>query len=98
MGPQNVPTDDEPAPVEQELVFSVGNMTCGGGGPFVRNLAESQLSGQKTPSSSFTTNKVQVDWRAGIMSIYGTQPTDYISGGDCGILGEAGVAVEMEEV
>mmetsp|Transcript_19275 Transcript_19275/g.41182 ORF Transcript_19275/g.41182 Transcript_19275/m.41182 type:complete len:243 (+) Transcript_19275:109-837(+) len=75
---QTVPSDNKPTTVEQELVFSVDNMTCGGCGSFVRNLAESNLAGQQKSSSSFTLNKVQVDWRAGVMSIYGTHLTDFV--------------------
>ncbi|KAL7535479.1 hypothetical protein ACHAWF_005181 [Thalassiosira exigua] len=71
-------SDAGPAPAEQELVFTVDKMTCGGCGSHVRNLAEANLSGQKTPSSAFTVSKVQVDWRAGVMSIYGTRLTDSI--------------------
>eukprot|EP00579_Thalassiosira_antarctica_P033316 CAMPEP_0201999900 /NCGR_PEP_ID=MMETSP0905-20130828/6335_1 /ASSEMBLY_ACC=CAM_ASM_000554 /TAXON_ID=420261 /ORGANISM="Thalassiosira antarctica, Strain CCMP982" /LENGTH=237 /DNA_ID=CAMNT_0048556209 /DNA_START=8 /DNA_END=721 /DNA_ORIENTATION=+ len=77
--PQTVhTTDDKPTTIDQELIFSVDNMTCGGCGSHVRDLAESNLAGQQKSSSSFTINKVQVDWRAGVMSIYGTHLTDSV--------------------
>lgn len=65
--------------IQQELVFSVDKMTCGGCGGHVRNLVESALSSQqKSSASSFAFDKVQVDWRAGVMSIYGTGLTDAV--------------------
>lgn len=65
--------------IQQELVFTVDNMTCGGCGGHVRNLVESALSSQqKSSPSSFAFDKVQVDWRAGVMSIYGTGLTDAV--------------------
>jgi len=77
--PENVSTKDKPAAVEQELVFSVDNMTCGGCGSHVRNVAESNLAvQQRSPPIPFTVNKVQVDWRAGVMSIYGTDLKDSV--------------------
>mmetsp|Transcript_9729 Transcript_9729/g.21051 ORF Transcript_9729/g.21051 Transcript_9729/m.21051 type:complete len:240 (-) Transcript_9729:186-905(-) len=76
-----LPAEDKPTAVEQELVFSVDNMTCGGCGSHVRNLAESNLNGQEGASSSFTVNKVQVDWRAGVMSVYGTHVRDFVDRG-----------------
>ena len=56
----------------QELVFSVDNMTCGGCGSHVRNLVEANLNKQQhLQASSMTIDKVIVDWRAGVLSVYG---------------------------
>jgi copper chaperone CopZ len=56
----------------QELAFSVDNMTCGGCGSHVRNLVEANLNKQQqSSSSSMTIDKVTVDWRSGVISIYG---------------------------
>eukprot|EP00986_Skeletonema_menzelii_P013051 scaffold7396_cov127-Skeletonema_menzelii.AAC.14 len=60
----------------QELVFSVDNMTCGGCCSHVRNLVEANLNKQQqlqasSSSMTMTIDKVAVDWRAGVLSIYG---------------------------
>lgn len=73
--------DEEPAAtvIHQELRFTVDNMTCGGCGSHVRNLVESTLTGQqRTSPNSFTIDNVQINWRAGVMSIYGTHLTDFV--------------------
>ena len=66
----------------QELVFSVDNMTCGGCGSHVRNLVESNLNQQQQQqqqvSSTMTIDKVAVDWRAGILSIYGGNLNEFV--------------------
>jgi hypothetical protein len=67
----------------QELVFSVDNMTCGGCGSHVRNLVESNLNQQQQQQqqrqgSSMTIDKVAVDWRAGILSIYGRNLNEFV--------------------
>jgi len=67
--------------VQQELVFSVEKMTCGGCGSHVRNLAEADLAMQqkKLPADTgVTIDKVQVDWRAGVMSVHGMNVVDYV--------------------
>eukprot|EP00578_Thalassiosira_sp_NH16_P031581 CAMPEP_0181079352 /NCGR_PEP_ID=MMETSP1071-20121207/1985_1 /TAXON_ID=35127 /ORGANISM="Thalassiosira sp., Strain NH16" /LENGTH=261 /DNA_ID=CAMNT_0023160751 /DNA_START=47 /DNA_END=832 /DNA_ORIENTATION=+ len=88
-------TDDNPQPAAplQELVFTVEKMTCGGCGSHVRNLAESTLRTQQKrtdPTPSFTIKNVEVDWRAGVMSIYGTHLTD-------GLLDRDGIANVLKE-
>lgn len=65
----------------QELVFSVDNMTCGGCGSHVRNLVESNLNQQQQQQqkvSSMTIDKVAVDWRAGVLSIYGGNLNEFV--------------------
>lgn len=65
----------------QELVFSVDNMTCGGCGSHVRNLVESSLNQQQQQQqkvSSMTIDKVTVDWRAGVLSIYGGNLNEFV--------------------
>mmetsp|Transcript_21839 Transcript_21839/g.34255 ORF Transcript_21839/g.34255 Transcript_21839/m.34255 type:complete len:259 (+) Transcript_21839:89-865(+) len=62
----------------QELVFSVDNMTCGGCGSHVRNLVESNLNQQQQQASSMTVDKVAVDWRAGVLSIYGGNLNEFV--------------------
>lgn len=63
----------------QELVFSVDNMTCGGCGSHVRNLVESNLNQQQQQqASSMTIDKVAVDWRAGVLSIYGGNLNEFV--------------------
>lgn len=76
--------------VQQEIVFEVEKMTCGGCGSHVRDLVESRLNvQQKKDASAFIVDKVQVDWKAGIMSIYGAGVTDGVDREDVsGVLGE----------
>jgi len=65
----------------QELVFSVDNMTCGGCGSHVRNLVEANLNQQQqeqSSSSSMSIDKVAVDWRAGVLSIYGGHLKEFV--------------------
>eukprot|EP00984_Skeletonema_dohrnii_P016205 scaffold7152_cov148-Skeletonema_dohrnii-CCMP3373.AAC.6 len=66
----------------QELVFSVDNMTCGGCGSHVRNLVEANLNQQQqeqsSSSSSMSIDKVAVDWRAGVLSIYGGDLKEFV--------------------
>ena len=69
---------DVPPPVRQELVFEVDKMTCGGCGSHVRNLVEKALAAQQRDGSPFAFDKVEVDWRAGVMSVHGTQLTDHL--------------------
>eukprot|EP00972_Heterocapsa_arctica_P021171 3117465-Heterocapsa_arctica.AAC.1 len=65
-------------------------MTCGGCGSHVRNLVEKALAAQQR-DSPFTFDKVEVDWRAGVMSVHGTQLTDHLNKEDVmQILGEDG--------
>ena len=70
---------DVPQPVRQELVFEVNKMTCWGCGSHVRNLVEKALAAQQQDDSPFTFDKVEVDWRAGVMSVHGTQLIDHLN-------------------
>lgn len=76
--PHAVAGEEEPTIIQQELVFTVDNMTCGGCGSHVRNLAESTLNKQRKSPPSFTVSKVEVDWKAGVMSVYGTHLTEHV--------------------
>ena len=55
---------------EQEMVFTVDNMTCGGCGSFVRNLVESNIR-KSASDGTVDIQNVHVDWRAGVLSIHG---------------------------
>jgi len=82
-GLDSVNTNDEAtvtsSVTRQELVFSVDNMTCGGCGSHVRNLVEANLNQQQQEqSSSMSIDKVAVDWRAGVLSIYGGDLKEFV--------------------
>eukprot|EP00985_Skeletonema_marinoi_P035212 scaffold45958_cov234-Skeletonema_marinoi.AAC.2 len=83
-GVDSVNTNDEAtitsSVTRQELVFSVDNMTCGGCGSHVRNLVEANLNQQQQEqsSSSMSIDKVAVDWRAGVLSIYGGDLKEFV--------------------
>mmetsp|Transcript_2513 Transcript_2513/g.5532 ORF Transcript_2513/g.5532 Transcript_2513/m.5532 type:complete len:259 (-) Transcript_2513:1347-2123(-) len=83
-GVDSVNTNDEAtitsSVTRQELVFSVDNMTCGGCGSHVRNLVEANLNQQEqsSSSSSMSIDKVAVDWRAGVLSIYGGDLKEFV--------------------
>ncbi|KAL3919754.1 MAG: hypothetical protein SGILL_003594 [Bacillariaceae sp.] len=93
IGDDNIPQPDispdpslvqpEPPQTQEELVFEVAQMTCGGCGSHVRDLVEKSLDKQQQLSAEsmmmFQINKVDVDWRAGVLSVYGLNVVEGVS-------------------
>ena len=78
----NKANNNAPIMIQQELVFTVDKMTCGGCGSHVRNLVEANLEKQQQQqtqhSNMSVVDKVAVDWRAGVLSIYGGNLNEFV--------------------
>jgi hypothetical protein len=84
----------------QELVFDVSSMTCGGcGSHVVRDTVEKELSTQQssTSTTSFEIEKVQVDWKAGVLSIYGQGLVELEEGNTCGGVDKEAISRVLDE-